>query len=143
MIIKLIQDYIKPYLGPRKVSAGDFLDDLYLDSMAKLDIIEQVERAFNIKNLNATSMEKCKTVGDFVNTVEKALAKQKNKKYSTLLLCEYRDDVPYCKLTGYKCRKLANKQIAYGEDVCNLIKCETAKNFYKLAALVQQQNKIK
>lgn len=142
MIIKLIQDYIKPYFGARKVTLNDYLEDLCLDSMAKTDIIEQVERAFNIKNLNATSMVKCKTVGDFVKAVDKAMTQQKKKKHSTLL-CEYRNNVPYCKLTGYKCRKLANKQIASGEDMCNLIKCETAKNFYKLAALAQQQNKIK
>ena len=135
MIINLIQNYIKPYFGARKISATDFLDDLYLDSVAKADIIEQIERALKIKNLYAEPITKCKTVGEFINAVEKAHAKQHNKKHSAFL-CEYRQNVPYCRLTGYKCRKLANKQTERGVDACLLIKCETAKRFYALAKQV-------
>ena len=141
LVISLIEKYMAPHIGARKMSEHEYLDDLGLDSMAKAEIIEQIERKFNIKGgLGAETTVKCKTVGDFANAVDKALAKQKNKKYS-ILLCEYRNNVPYCKLTGYKCRKLADKKIVYGEDICKLINCKTAKNFYDLAALVQQKIK--
>lgn len=139
LVISLIEKYMAPHIGARKMSEHEYLDDLGLDSMAKAEIIEQIERKFNIKGgLGAEATVKCKTVGDFANAVDKALAKQKNKKYSTLLY-EYRNNVPYCKLTGYKCRKLADKKIVCGEDMCKTHGCKIAVNFYCLAKQVNSK----
>lgn len=102
-------------------------DDLYLDSLDRVDLFMRIEDKYNISE---ACIQEAETVGNLIDIIEAADPTPAiyTPKHTMLELCTIKNGMRFCKITEKKCDAMHPVMNIISPRKCDATKCKIAKN---------------
>ena len=135
---KSIYKEIEQITGENEISDKlKFKDDLKFDSLDIIDLIMNLEKEYNLPEIDSRTIPEIVTVGDLVDVFEAIDPKKKNiqipARYANMPALHVKT---LCKITEKPCTRIQSAMDT--KNPCAAVKCKIAMNVYKLLSDTQK-----